>query len=236
MDYWLIILTLITIIIVFLIYSVYIRNRQIDQKYYQASDISIYLRNIKYSLPEIRREVQQICKTQNWMAWPELDLYEDQTKEWRILPFKGFGLVSEENCNACPVLWRFIQSIPGVKVALLSKLGPGMKLTAHQGWGKHANHVIRCHYGFIVPNGCYLSVSDRADLSDEQIRSHRKDEWLCFDDSKYHYAHNPTDEDRVVLILDIERPTHIKPGRSNIQTTDELNSLLKEFQSTTILE
>ena len=146
-----------------------------DQKFYHPGQISSRLADIKFSLPEIKPEVRAAGSGSGlWLDWPELDLYQDLDKEWRIFPFMAFGKMLPSNCEKCPMLWQFIKSIPGIRVAILSKLGPGMKLTAHQGWAKHSNQVIRCHYGFQVPDGCYLAVADRKDLSDQEARYHHK--------------------------------------------------------------
>ena len=159
----------------------------VDQKFYRPGQISDRLADISFSLPEIKREVRSVATGSGlWVDWPELELYQDLDKEWRIFPFMAFGKMLPSNCEKCPVLWRFIKNIPGIQVAILSKLGPEMKLTPHQGWAKHSNQVIRCHYGFQVPKGCYLAVADRKDLKDQEVRYHHKDEWLCFDDSKWH--------------------------------------------------
>lgn len=106
-----------------------------------------------------------------------------------------------------------------------------MKLFPHQGWGNHSNNVIRCHFGLDVPNGCYISVSDKNNLSDQEIKYHKNNEWLCFDDSKIHYAHNPTNKDRIVLIVDVVRPKNIKRGNSTIGDTKELAEIINYYKN-----
>jgi hypothetical protein len=116
------------------------------------------------------------------------------------------------------------------------------------GWGSHSNNVIRCHYGIIVPKLCYVSVTNNIipPLYDndnikkssypnniykmgEEIVFHKQFEWLIFDDSKTHYAENMSNEDRIVLIIDVERPKHIKKGVSEIGDTKELMELVKYY-------
>jgi aspartyl/asparaginyl beta-hydroxylase (cupin superfamily) len=50
---------------------------------------------------------------------------------------------------------------------------------------------------------------------------------VIFDDSKTHWAENNSDEDRIILIIDIPRPYYVKPGNSDVEQTGELkkNSL-----------
>ena len=83
---------------------------KLNQKFYQPSQICTQLNQINFSLPEIRREVRRLHSDQLsglWLPWPELDLYEDQTKEWQIFPFIGFDKIMHTNCDRCQVLWRF---------------------------------------------------------------------------------------------------------------------------------
>ena len=49
---------------------------------------------------------------------------------------------------------------------------------------------------------------------------------IVFDDSKMHYAENNGDSDRIILILDIERPDFVKKGISDIENTNELNEFI----------
>ncbi len=55
-------------------------------------------------------------------------------------------------------------------------------------------------------------------------------DWIVFDDSKLHYAENKSDEERIVLIVDLERPSHIKKGRSNVEETSELMEIVKKMK------
>jgi aspartyl/asparaginyl beta-hydroxylase (cupin superfamily) len=138
-----------------------------------------------------------------------------------------------------------------------------MKLNPHKGWGRHSNYVIRCHYGLLVPEGCYISVSNRdkpplfkkektkskasgesfgffkSKVYDEfdrkeEIRFHKQFQWLCFDDSKTHYAENTSNSDRIVLLLDIERPLNIAVGKSIEGDTEELTAIINYYKSKNI--
>jgi len=168
-----------------------------------------------------------------WSEWPEKELYSS-TSEWRIFPFFIFDKWINKNCDKCPTITSFLKSIPNLKIAGLSRLNAKMKLTPHRGWGSHSNHVLRCHYPIIVPKHCYISVSNDVDpplfnndkikykfypedfVSNhdnlyEEIHFHKQYEWVIFDDSETHYAENLSNEDRIILLLDIERPRSVKP-------------------------
>jgi aspartyl/asparaginyl beta-hydroxylase (cupin superfamily) len=115
-------------------------------------------------------------------------------------------------------------------------LSPGTKLTPHRGWGFHSNHVIRCHYGIIIPkNKCLIYVKE--DVTNEnKIKFHSQFEWLIFDDSKTHYAENFRNTDRIILILDIARPDDIEPGNAVDGNTNELAEIVKYFKNKKIFK
>lgn len=211
------------------------RNRRppiIDKKFYRVEEVEPYLNKIHNNVEEIYRETD-IVKDKVWTSWPEKYLY-DAEGDWNIFPFYAFGIWVNDNCNQCPHIYNFIKNIPGLKLATLSRMTPGMKLTPHEGWASHSNHVIRCHFGLMVPEGCYISVKEISGDDEEEYRFHRKGEWLCFDDSKTHYAHNSSRFDRIVLIVDVERPKHIATGKSQVGDTKELKKIVDYFRSQNI--
>jgi beta-hydroxylase len=212
--------------------------------FYNIDDIEPKLNSIKYIDELVKLETTNVINTE-WTDWPEKSLYANRG-EWKIFPFYAFNVWVLDNCDKCPTITKFLKSIPGLKIALLSKLSAGMKLTPHKGWGNHSNGVLRCHYGIRIPDspllstripdstllstripdstmGCYISVKDDIEIK----KFHLEGEWICFDDSKEHYAENPTNEDRIVLILDIERPSHIKRGISDVGDSRELIEIVK---------
>ena len=251
----LIFLIMFAIICIIIEYLLKKSEKKLDQFYYSVNDVDPDLELIESDKIDIYNECINVYKKEGWEMWPEKELYRTNGT-WKIFPFYAFGVWATENCKKCPTITRFIKSLKGVKLATLSKLSPGMKLTQHQGWENHSNHVIRCHYGLLVPKGCYISVSNKNNPPlydsrdkikkfpydiyhyndvgnvDEQIKFHRQFEWLIFDDSKVHYAENMSKMDRIVLIVDIERPKHIKKGKSNIRDSKELYEIVDYFRKT----
>jgi beta-hydroxylase len=61
--------------------------------------------------------------------------------------------------------------------------------------------LVRCHLGLVVPREgtCEMDVDGR------RVRW-REGEAFVFDDSRPHEVWNDTDEERVVLLLDVRRP------------------------------
>jgi aspartyl/asparaginyl beta-hydroxylase (cupin superfamily) len=55
-------------------------------------------------------------------------------------------------------------------------------------------------------------------------------ELVCFDDSKMHWAFNYDQEERVVLILDFERPADTPRGTATGGHTEELDRFILQSQ------
>ena len=134
--------------------------------------------------------------------------------------FYAFGFWIKKNCDKCPIIYNLIKKIPGLKTASLSRLTPGTKLEPHHGWAKLSNYVLRCQYGIICDNNCILGCeNDIVDVKENKI--------IVFDDSKLHYAQNNGKKDRIILILDIERPKNVELGKSDVTDTSELKGFIK---------
>lgn len=225
---------LIIIVILIIIYFIFNNNNLLEKfeekknkLFYDIDEINIELKNIKKYKKKIYEETINVYKNNSlWNTWPETYLYNNKDG-WKIFPFFAFGIWVDDNCKKCPTIFNFIKNIKGLKLATLSKFSPHTKLDIHQGWGSHSNYVIRCHYGLVIPNDCYVYVKD--DMNEEK-KYHKQFEWLAFDDSKFHLAENPSDSDRIVLIIDIERPNNIEIGKSIIGNTKELEEIVNYFK------
>jgi aspartyl/asparaginyl beta-hydroxylase (cupin superfamily) len=203
--------------------------------FYEPEEINKNLLNIEKYKYDILSETLMINNDNGdndmWTNWPEKELYYKKG-QWKIYPFYAFGIWVNDNCIQCPSIYNFLKQIKGLKLATLSKLSPGMKLTAHKGWASHSNHVIRCHYGIIVPNGCYINVAEN---NINENKFHKQFEWLIFDDSKTHFAENSSDDERIVLIIDVERPDHIPIGQSKVGDSKELLEIIKYYKNKNII-
>ena len=213
----------------------------------------IFLEDINKFSNNIYNETMNI--NNNWIDWPEKELYNKNTEDsWKIFPFYGFDKWIDKNCKKCPTIYNFIKTIPNLKLATLSKLSSQTKLNPHRGWGSHSNFVLRCHYGIVVPDMCYISVSNNIkpplhnnnDIISksypnnyiykdkfkniEEIQFHKQFKWIIFDDSETHYAGNLSNTDRIILIIDIMRPKSIKNGTSTMGDTTELLQLIEYYK------
>ena len=121
---------------------------------------------------------------------------------WRTFILFGFGGKSVKNCRQAPETAKLLEAVPNLQSAWFSIISPGYHIPPHRGVTKG---IIRCHLGLIVPKEaekCYMRV-------DDQICVWREGEAFVFDDTYEHEVRNDTDEERVVLILDFDRPMRL---------------------------
>ncbi len=98
----------------------------------------------------------------------------------------------------CPYTTELVRNIPGVKAVLFTSLPPGARLPRHR---DPYGGSLRFHMGLITPNdpACFIDV-------DGQRYHWRDGEAVMFDETFIHYAENATDQNRIILFADIERP------------------------------
>lgn len=120
-------------------------------------------------------------------------------ENWKTFGFFVFGQAVEDNCRRCPRTAEILEKLPGLQNAMFSILAPRYHIPPHKG---PTRALVRCHLGLRVPDdreNCWLRVDDR-------ICHWREGEVLLFDDTYEHEVRNDTDQVRVVLFVDIDRP------------------------------
>jgi beta-hydroxylase len=125
---------------------------------------------------------------------------------WRSFFLIGYGNRIEENIARAPRTAEFVSAIPGLNSAFFSILAPGSAITPHRGVTKA---FITAHLGLVVPKdreGLWMRVDDQ--------RLHwDAGKWLIFDDTYEHEVRNDTDETRIILLCQVERPLK-QPGKA----------------------
>lgn len=117
---------------------------------------------------------------------------------WKRFYLFWYGVSHPSAAQYCPRTVELLRSIPGIKAAMFAELPPGGKLVRHR--DPYAGS-LRYHLGLVTPgvDGCYISV-------DGETYSWRDGEPVMFDETFIHYAENKTDQNRLILFCDIERP------------------------------
>jgi aspartyl/asparaginyl beta-hydroxylase (cupin superfamily) len=123
-----------------------------------------------------------------------------QDNRWKTFFLYAFGNKEKENIAQCPETDRILKYIPGMNTAIFSILSPGKHIPPHRGPYKG---VLRFHLGLMIPKpegSCRIRVGD-------DVRSWKEGKSLIFDDSHEHEVWNDSDSYRVVLFVNIVRPT-----------------------------
>ena len=123
-------------------------------------------------------------------------------ENWKTFAFYVFGIKLQENCARCPATVAAIERLPGLQNAWFSILAPRYHIPPHKG---PTRAVVRVHLPLIVPaqsEQCWLRV-------DDQVRNWEVGKCLLFDDTFEHEVRNDTDEVRVVLFVDVDRPSDL---------------------------
>ena len=213
-----------------------VEARSVDQNFFSWKETFPFLEEILQQSASVREEWQTIKGTSHTIDSPETS-YDINVNTW-----KNFWMVHtfpadrpelttwiDENCELVPKTTALLQKIPGIRDAFFSELGPGVVLDEHFGYADQSNFVLRCHIPLIVPDHleeqevketrpCYVEC-------DGERRYHTLQDVIVFDDSKLHSAGNlSSHQSRTVLIIDIDRPSHVKLGTSSSCISREMLS------------
>ena len=169
----------------------------LDRRHFPALD------ELAANWKTIREEIEPILRHRDALpAFQELS--PDQRKiakgdNWRVFVLFGFGAKHRTNCAKTPVTSELLEKVPHLQTAWFSILAPGYHVPAHRGVSKG---ILRCHLGIKVPREnekCRMRV-------DDEMCVWRDGELFVFDDTYEHEVWNDTDEERVILLFDFDRP------------------------------
>lgn len=165
-------------------------------------------RKFEERIDEIRVEAMRLSELHDALpTFHEVSPYQERISNdlWRTVYLYGFGYRSEVASELCPVTANLLDEVPGLQSALFSLLAPGMHIKAHRGFSKS---VINYHLGVIVPKRreqCRMRIADR-EIVWEAGKS------IVFDDTNLHEVWNDSGEERIVLLVQFDRPLR-SPGR-----------------------
>lgn len=117
---------------------------------------------------------------------------------WKRFYLKWYGEAHPSAMELCPLTSQLLSRIPSVKAAMFAELPAGSHL------GKHRDPYagsVRYHLGLLTPNDdrCFIEV-------DGQRHSWRDGKAVIFDETYVHWAQNESEQTRIILFCDIERP------------------------------
>lgn len=118
---------------------------------------------------------------------------------WRQIELEIYGVEYSQRTKLFPKTMEILSRIDGLATAYFSHLSPKTRIPAHAG---ECDAYYRVHLGLKIPAmlpGCGIEVAG-------QRKSWQEGKCIVFNDIYFHTAWNDTDEERIVLIVDILRP------------------------------
>ncbi|WP_240103807.1 aspartyl/asparaginyl beta-hydroxylase domain-containing protein [Streptomyces sp. MUM 16J] len=167
-----------------------------DDTFAWASVLEANWRDIRQELDQLLVHRDELPNFQD-ISLAQRSLTQDD--QWKTYFFAGYGIDFETNRERCPRTIELLKNAEGMSTAFFSILGPGKRLPEHRGPYKG---VLRYHLALKIPepaDACGIKVGGET-AHWQEGRS------MVFDDTYPHEAWNETEEDRVVLFMDIVRP------------------------------
>jgi ornithine lipid ester-linked acyl 2-hydroxylase len=155
---------------------------------------------------EIRAELETVlAERERLPAFHEISPDQariSKDRSWQVYAFYTFGDPFPPHCEQCPRTAALLSEVPHLRNAMFSILAPRYHIPPHCG---PTNGIIRVHLPLIVPRDwqrCRIRVGD-------QVLSWQAGKSVVFDDYYEHEVWNDTDDVRVVLFFDVDRPMRL---------------------------
>jgi beta-hydroxylase len=117
---------------------------------------------------------------------------------WKRFYLKWYGEPPPSAKALCPRTLELLAQVPAVRAAMFVRMAPNSRLPVHR---DPFAGSLRFHLGLKTPNSerCRITV-------DGEPYWWKDGEGVLFDETFLHRAENETDEDRLILFCDVERP------------------------------
>lgn len=131
---------------------------------------------------------------------PASSFYKDN--RWTSFYLKVYDADIPSARELAPKTLALIDSVPGMNLALFACLNPGKKLNRHH---DPFAYTVRYSLGLSTPNAdnCGLVVNG-------ENYQWQDGEGVLFDETFLHRAYNQSDQPRIILMTDIDRPLKLK--------------------------
>ena len=187
---------------------------ELNMKFYDTSilypELNIFQENYDIICNELNNYINNYKK---WDSWSDLVSYH-KNSDWDVIPIYGFHKFTSYS-DYFPEIIKLFYQVGNIELLCFSKLGKNTILNVHQGWADTSNISLRTHLGINVPDNCGIWVEGEKKIL-------KNNQFITFDDSKFHSAYNKSNEDRIVLLFDMKRPSFIKKGTSEVKEVDKL--------------
>jgi aspartyl/asparaginyl beta-hydroxylase (cupin superfamily) len=127
---------------------------------------------------------------------------------WKVYVLKWYDKISDKARRECPNTCKLIDQCDDVYVVMFSIIEPGKYIPPHKG---PSTLCLRYHLGLSIPqdkNNCFITVNNEKFIWEEGKS-------FIFDDTYEHSVINNTNEPRIILFVDIKRPTNFLTSNLN---------------------
>lgn len=195
-----------------------------DPDFYEIDDFT-WVSKVEERYADIREELdfllqypEKIPNLQKIFTEEEFLCKEDK---WKSFVLRIGGEWIDEHRKLCPKTCDALMLIPSVKTAFFSILKANEEIPIHRGY---YSGLLRYHLALKVsePDKCGIVVGDSQ-------AKWKEGKSLIFDDTHFHYVWNHSNDSRVVLFVDIERPLKFPMNFIN-------KILLNLYQSSNLLK
>lgn len=149
---------------------------------------------------DIRNEFERFISNNRLQPY----FYKEQagnTLKWKTLPLLTWN-IKRKNLKRFPITHKILQSIPGLVSASFSLLEAGGEITTHRG-DTDAN--IRGHLCLYT-----AQQNEKATFTvNNSSKNWEEGRWLLFCDAHQHGGYNHSNENRLVLIVDVIQPENL---------------------------
>ncbi len=144
---------------------------------------------------------------------------------WDAIFFYRHGQRFDLNHERCPITSQLLEQLPLIRIEgqtpeiCFSVMQPGTIIREHYGV---SNVRLVLHIPLIIPDGSYLELKGIG-------RQHWKQgEALLFDDTFLHAAYNPSDQQRVILLMDVWNHHLRDPEKAALKSLIECISMIEQ--------
>jgi beta-hydroxylase len=166
------------------------------------------LRFLEEHWQELREEAEQLDiggKIRSSASFDDPGFNSFFRRGWKRFYLLWYGKPLPSAEQLCPRTLELLAQVPAVRAAMFVRMAPRSRLPGHR--DPYAGS-LRFHLGLKTPNSplCYIEV-------DGEQYWWKDGEGVLFDETYMHRAWNKSDEDRLILFCDVERPLRFAPMR-----------------------
>jgi aspartate beta-hydroxylase/beta-hydroxylase len=161
------------------------------------------VRKLEDRYDQVKAEVDELVARRKLPRYGDIDPIRaaEVSEGWRLYYAYMLGVPNPEATRDVPTILSFAERTPRVVNAMIAILDPGVTLKAHE--GPYAG-ILRYHLALKVPqnNPPRLRV-------DGEYYTWKERESILIDDTFEHEVYNDSDDQRILVIIDIRRPMGI---------------------------